>query len=330
LNVDCDIVKIPFAPVDPNRAYGIIKYSIVKYLKVNYILEVLRGFAFHFKTKEYDVIHFDQVLRSFGILSLITLLILSKISGKKFVITVHEWDPMQVKYPNMNKYYNKADLILVYSEDFREELVKYGVSPDKIHVIHYGAAIDPLENLPRNQFIFFGGHKLLTGKGFDTLLNALKILETKGKQTKVKIYVGHGCLGHKEGIKLVSDMKLDSYVEWIDFLYNHYLTEAYQRSLACLIPYTGGSGKYAATCAMANSTPVIATRKAGLPEYLGDLGIYIKENSPEELAAAMIKIMEDDESSKKLRIDLRKKAIEQFSYNVITQQIVDAYHKTLI
>lgn len=76
---------------------------------------------------------------------------------------------------------------------------------------------------------------------------------------------------------------------------------------------------------MANATPVIATRKAGLPEYLGELGIYIKENSPEELAAAMINVMENDSSLNQLRVDLRDKAIKQLSYDVTTQKLLAVY-----
>ena len=124
---------------------------------------------------------------------------------------------------------------------------------------------------------------------------------------------------------MVTDMKLDSYVEWSDFLHGHTMTETYQRSFACLIPYTGSSGKYPATCAMANATPVIATRKAGIPEYLAELGIYIKENSPDELAAAMMAIMEEDASIIQLRGDLRERALTYYSYDVTTRFVLEAY-----
>ena len=280
---------------------------------------------FSWKSRDCDVIHFDQVLRSFGIISLSVLLVLAKIVRKKTIVTVHELDPLQSRFVRINKVYNLADKITVYSSDLKNELLKFGVSNDKIVVIPYGVSVEPLENLERDKFVYFGGHKLLTGKGFDTLLHALKILESEGKSAKVVVYVGEGCIGHVEGKKMVTDMKLDSYVEWSDFLHGHTMTETYQRSFACLIPYTGSSGKYPATCAMANATPVIATRKAGIPEYLAELGIYIKENSPDELAAAMMAIMEEDASIIQLRGDLRERALTYYSYDVTTRFVLEAY-----
>ena len=325
LNDDCDVVKIPYAPLEPNPAYGVFKCAVVKYLRVNYLLEVLRGFAFFSKSRGCDVIHFDQVLRSFGIVSLSILLVLAKTAGKKIIVTVHELDPLQSRFPVFNKFYNLADKITVYSADLKTQLLEFGVSNDKVVVIPYGVSVEPLMDNPRDKFVYFGGHKLLTGKGFDTLLHALKILESKGKEIKVLVYVGEGCIGHDEGKKMVTDMDLDSFVQWSDFLYSNRLTETYQQSFACIIPYTGSSGKYPATCAMANATPVIATRKAGLPEYLGELGIYIRENSPDELAAAMIASMEDDDSMAQLRADLRRRAVKYYSYNVTVGTVLKVY-----
>ena len=147
---------------------------------------------FSWKSRDCDVIHFDQVLRSFGIISLSVLLVLAKIVRKKTIVTVHELDPLQSRFVRINKVYNLADKITVYSSDLKNELLKFGVSNDKIVVIPYGVSVEPLENLERDKFVYFGGHKLLTGKGFDTLLHALKILESEGKSAKVVVYVGKG------------------------------------------------------------------------------------------------------------------------------------------
>lgn len=327
LNEYCKSIKIPYAPINPTKKYGLLKYYIVKYTKLNFFLETFRGIAFFNKTKNCNIVHFDQVLRSFGVLSFLILLLLSKFFRKKMVVTVHELDPLQEKYNSLNRYYNKADKIIVFSDDFKNELINSGIKGERIEVVPFSVSLQPLTITVREQFIYFGGHKLLKGKGFDTLLNALKILRDNKINIKVLVYVGEGCIGLEEGKKMASDMGLDKFIIWSEFLYGSKLAYEYQKSIGCLIPYTSGSGRYPATCAMANATPVIATRKASLPEYLGELGIYIKENSSDELANEMINLIENPDFVNSLGLKLRKRAEELFSADIVANKILKVYNE---
>lgn len=325
LSEEGEVIKIPYAPLEPNKKYGSLKANLVKYSKLNIFLEVIRGFAFFFKARNCQLIHFDQVLRSFGIVSFTTLLMLSKFTHKKIVVTVHEIDPFQAKHKWLTKLYNKADKVIALSQDMKDELISLGVADLKIAIIHYSTAMQDKIDLERTQFIYYGGHKLLKGKGFDTLLAALQILKAKSRKVKVKIYVGEGCIGLEEGKRQVTDLELDDVVEWSDFLYGRSLAEAYQSSLACLIPFTGGAGRYPATMAMANSTPVIATRKAELPEYLGDLGIYLGESPAEDLANAMLNLMDHPSLAEKLGRKLKSRANLLFNSKANGLQVGSLY-----
>jgi glycosyltransferase involved in cell wall biosynthesis len=325
LNKDCLVIKLPHAPVEPRKTHGLFKYYVVKYLRVNYFLEITRGMLFFLKIRDCGVVHFDQVTRSFGFLSLAVLLSLSKLFGKRVVVTVHELDPLQEQRRALNKLYNKADRIIVFSEDLKDDLIKLDVEKEKIKIIPYVSPISPLSDFKREGFIFFGGHKLLQGKGFDILLGALKILQSQGKDVKITTYVGHGCIGFEEGRNKVHEMGLEKFFVWREFLYDATLEEAYQSSWACLIPYTGGSGRHPATCAMANACPVICTNKASIPEYLGDLGHYLGNDSPEELAEAMVKVMNDpgwiDAQGKKLR----QRAEERYTAEAAAEELAQIY-----
>jgi len=250
---------------------------------------------------------------------------LSKFTHKKIVVTVHEIDPFQAKHKWLTKLYNKADKVIALSQDMKDELISLGVADLKIAIIHYSTAMQDKIDLERTQFIYYGGHKLLKGKGFDTLLAALQILKAKSRKVKVKIYVGEGCIGLEEGKRQVTDLELDDVVEWSDFLYGRSLAEAYQSSLACLIPFTGGAGRYPATMAMANSTPVIATRKAELPEYLGDLGIYLGESPAEDLANAMLNLMDHPYLAEKLGRKLKSRANLLFNSKANGLQVGSLY-----
>jgi glycosyltransferase involved in cell wall biosynthesis len=328
LNFQCTVIKTPYAPPEPSKAYGMLKYQITKILRLNYILETLRGIQFYWSSRKCDVLHFDQVLRSFGVLSLITLLLLSRISGRKVIVTVHELDPLQVRYRGLNKWYSWADRLIVFSNGFRDKLISFGFDPDKIKTLPYCAQLEPIMGLQRDQFIFFGGHNLLKGKGFDSLLGALEIVRSRGQELKVVIYTGTGCNGLEKGKQIASDKGLTGLIEWREFLYGKDLVTEYQKSIACLIPYTGGSGRHPATSAMANATPVIATRMADLPEYLGELAIYIKGTPAQELADAMGYLANNPEVVRSMGGELRKRAEEKFSKNVIGKQLLDIYRET--
>ncbi len=328
LNSRCMAIKIPYAPPEPSKEYGMFKYQIVKILKLNWILETLRGIRFYATTRKCDLVHFDQVLRSFGALSFLTLLYLSRLSGRKIIVTVHELDPLQEEHKSLNKYYSRASKLIVFSNGFRDKLIDLGIDPDKIKTIPFCAPLGPIMGLKRDQFIFFGGHNLLKGKGFDTLLGAVKILQSRGREPKIIVYTGKGCSGLEEGKQKAADMGLNKFIIWKEFLYGTDLAGEYQKSIACLIPYTGGSGRHAVTSAMANATPVIATKKADLPEYLGELGLYIKENSARELADAIENIANNPDRVKSLGSELRKVAEQRFSKDTIGKQLLALYKET--
>lgn len=325
LDNHCEIIELPFAPAEPSRSYGAFKYHVTKVLRLNWIFETIRGMLFFRKTKGFEIIHFDQVLRSFGVLSFRSLLILSKLFKKRVIVEIHELDPLQISHKAINKVYDKADKIIAHSNELKNELVKLGIVEEKIEVIHYATSLPDIKERKRDQFVFFGGHKLMKGKGFDTLLEATRSLKSMGRKIRLLIYVGQGCIGLEEGKNQVSTMQLDDCIVWSEFLHGAKMDDAYQRCIACLIPYTGGSGRYAATAAMANGTPVIATRQASLPEYLGDLGIYVKDNSSQELTDAMISLMDNPDTVKSLGEKLRKRAEAEYSANVIGVKTLKIY-----
>ena len=324
---ECEFIKIPHAPLMPSKKYGELKYYVTKLGRLNYFLETARGIAFYLKTKDCDVVHFHQVLKSFGFLSFLSFLILAKSRGKKVMVTVNEIDPLQLKYRKLNQYYNKTDKIFVYSKGAKAELVALGVKEHKIKTIRYGLSLPNLMELERDQFIFFGGHKLLVGKGFETVLRALKILKERGIHIKLVIYTGEGCIGLDQGMIMAKEMGLSDFIKWSEFFHGEELARAYQKSIGCIISYTGGSGRYPGTLAMANATPVIATRCADLPEYLGDLGLYIDEDSENQLVNTMIGLMNDKNRVDLLGIKMRHKAENEFGWDKVADDVFQEYEK---
>jgi len=327
INEECSRIAIPHAPRTPGKKHGLLKYWAVKILRFDLISATARGFLYYKKARHADVIHFDQVLEAFGCVPLFILISLANRSGKKVVVTVHEIDPFQLQHKRFNHLYNRCAEILAYSENMKQQLVALGASPQNIRVIRYGARIPELVPTDRNQYIYFGGHNITRGKGYAELLDALIILKGRGLRIPLVIYVGYGCNNLEEAKQLAVQKDVGDMIQWQDFYSAEELADVYQRSKACIIPFTGGSARHPLTSAMVNATPVIATRAVDIPEYLGDLGIYV-DGSAKSIAAAIIEIEKDGGDLKGLGEKLRAKALVELDYSKIAQNLSGKYSRS--
>lgn len=326
INEQCLPIAIPHAPRTPGKKHGLFKYWAVKILRPDLILATTRGFLYYNRARHADVIHFDQVLEAFGCIPLFILISLASRSGKKVVVTVHEIDPFQLKHKRFNRLYNKCAEVLVYSENMKQQIVALGASAQRIKVIRYGARIPALVPADRKQYIYFGGHNIARGKGYAELLDALAMLKAKGFKIQLVIYVGYGCNGLEEAKRQAVQKTVADMIQWEDFYSAEELANVYQRSKACIIPFTGGSARHPLTSAMVNATPVIATRAVDIPEYLGELGIYV-DGSAKSIAAAIIEIEKDGRDLKGLGEKLRTKALTELDYSKIAEDLSGEYSR---
>jgi len=324
INLQCSPIAIPHAPRDPGMKHGWLKRFTVKALRLDLILAAARGFLYYKRARRAEVIHFDQVLEAFGCVPLFILIVLAGWFDKRVVVTVHEIDPFQRAHKRFNRLYDRCSEVLVYSEDMKHQLVDLGIAAGNIKVIRYGAIIPVLANRERKKYIYFGGHNILRGKGYLELLDALVILKQRGTPVSIVIYVGYGCNGLAEAQRLAVQKGLGDMIEWQDFYSGAELAAVYQRSKACIIPFTGGSARHPLTCAMVNATPVIATRAVDIPEYLGELGIYL-DGSAASLVDAVTKVEAGQYDLRTLGQQLRSKALAELDYHKIAQELSQEY-----
>jgi len=326
INEHCSPIAIPHAPRNPGKKNGMLKYLAVKILRLDLILAIARGFLYYKRARHADVIHFDQVLEAFGCVPLFILIYLASWSGKRVVVTVHEIDPFQLSYKRFNRLYNKCAEVLVYSENMKRQIVGLGASAENIKVIRYGARIPELVSTDRKQYIYFGGHNITRGKGYVELLDALLLLKSRGIKIPLVIYVGYGCNGLEEAKQLAVRKNVADMIQWQDFYSAEELAKVYQRAKACIIPFTGGSARHPLTCAMVNATPVIATRAVDIPEYLGDLGIYL-DGSAASIADAVAEIESGRRDLNALGQSLRAKALAELDYAKIAEGLSREYSR---
>jgi glycosyltransferase involved in cell wall biosynthesis len=78
--------------------------------------------------------------------------------------------------------------------------------------------------------------------------------------------------------------------------------------------------------AMACGTPVITSKTTSLPEVAGDAAVLINPEDAEELADAIIQVLDDDS----LQADLRARGLErakQFTWQRAAQQTLAVYRE---
>src|ERR1039458_1525056 len=166
----------------------------------------------------------------------------------------------------------------------------------------------------------------MRGKGYPELLDALALLKSEGMKISLVIYVGYGCDGLEEAKQLAIRKNVADVLTWEDFYSGEELAKVYQRSKACIIPFTGGSARHPLSCAMVNATPVIATRAVDIPEYLGDLGIYV-EGSAASIADAIADIESGRKSLDGLGERLRAKALMELDCRKIAVELSREYSR---
>jgi glycosyltransferase involved in cell wall biosynthesis len=210
-----------------------------------------------------------------------------------------------------------ADAIIVHCAEMRQHLIRLGVQAEKIHIVLHGTHLPaPPPFNYREDMVFYGGHKLMSGKGFETLLQAMSILQGKmaASTPLLKIHGHYGTTIPEGGLQLAAQHGVADKIVWLNQIPDEETVRLYQHSLLCVLPYTGSFAGFAASLAAACQLPIVCTRKAGLPDHLGETGVWVEENNP---------------SRRQLGNQLLKRAETFLSWDVIADQTLKIYEESI-
>jgi glycosyltransferase involved in cell wall biosynthesis len=288
-----------------------------------------RARQFHRHDGDADVVHFQQILNATGSMTLFHWL--EQPSSAARVVTVHELDPYQLDFAASNRRYNLADRIIVHCQEMKHSLIERGVDAERIDIVQHGVELQPFLDEPRDAIIFYGGHKLHTNKGFETLVRALGSVRRRlGPRTPpLKVHGHWGDTTPEPGLKMAHDAGLDCGIVWLNQIKSERAVAEYRRARLCILPYTGSFAGYPAGLAMANGAPVIATRCAGLPDHLGDAARYIAPGNPDELANAMLELLGSDAAREELVVRGRARAEAMLGWDTIAGKTLDSYRRAI-
>lgn len=275
------------------------------------------------------VLHFQQILNAYGSVALFNWLSIPSKAAR--VVTVHELDPQQQDFPESNLKYNLADRIIVHTNELKNNLISLGVDSERIDIVEHGVEISPVSSETREGIIFYGGHKLHSGKGLEVLFRAMALVkEHLGPNTPLlKIHGHYGHVTPAYGLQCAKEAGIADNVRWLNQISAEATTSEYQRSLLCVLPFTGSFAGFPAVNAMANGVPVIGTRCAGLPEHLGEASIWVEINDPEGLANNIVKLLSDEALRQDIAAKGRYRAETLFSWDTIARKTLDSYERAI-
>ena len=180
-------------------------------------------------------------------------------------------------------------------------------------------------NIPK-KFLFYPS-PIIRDKNHIRLIKALKLNIDKG--FKINIVLSGSDGGYlREVLELIEDLNLSDYIKYIGFVPLEDLVSLYHLSYGLIMPSLHESVSLPVWEAMICGKPVATSNICGMPYQLGDLGIYFNPYDENDIANAMLKLWNlenTDEISHKLR-DRAKKILDQESY---AKELVKIYCEAL-
>jgi glycosyltransferase involved in cell wall biosynthesis len=172
-----------------------------------------------------------------------------------------------------------------------------GVSPHRLTVIENGVDLSRFSPPPRPGSGLLAVGRLTDQKGFDILLQALRLLQEAPTSTTI--------LGEGE-----ERPRLEALAEGLPVRLPGWTSDirpALREAAVLVIPSRWEGFGLVAVEAMASGVPVIASRVDGLVEVVSDAGILVEPEEPVALSAAIRRLLSDPD----LLEDLRQRGLKR-------------------
>lgn len=264
------------------------------------------------------------------------------------VVTLHDLIP--IKHPETEKlaariYWRlqipiaarRSAFIITDSEHARQEIMAdFRVAPEKIRAIMLGfdpamiesrdaaagAAVRGKYGLPADYILYVG--TIQPRKNLDTLIEAFSLLKGKGAFAGKLVIVGRKGWLYDRLFSRIRELNLDGEVVFTGFVPDGELPFIYDgaRVFVYLSLFEGFG--LPPLEAMACGVPVITSNTTSLPEVVGDAGIAVPPMAVEEVAAALLRVLENEETATAMREQGRRRA-KSFSWEAAARETLDIY-----
>jgi glycosyltransferase involved in cell wall biosynthesis len=271
----------------------------------------------------------------------------------KKVLTVH--DVVWRAYPETMSTYNRlvhrllvdrsirqADVLLVPSESAKADVAEYlGIKKATIRAVYNGVdrSFYPRDPAPAARHIaqkFQVSKEYICGvgtieprKNLVTLVEAFQILRKKHRFRGQLLIAGERGWGKSNIYRRMSQLGLtEKDVKFLGFVPEEDMPMLYSGALVFVFPSLYEGFGLPLVEAMACGAPVVASNVSSIPEVVGGAAVLVPPQSPEEFAAAILRVGADPE----LRAALTKQGLERaqcFRWQVAAQEVLKAFRCAL-
>ena len=233
--------------------------------------------------------------------------------------------------------FERSSRITAVADWVADALGGYGVAADDVAVTGNGVEERFLEAEPagttRGYVLFVG--RIEEGKGLLDLIEAAKLVEQSHIHEQVRyVIVGDGPLlpTLKERLAGTPLAERFSFTGQIDSRNRDKLLHIYQQAKVFVLPSHHEGMPTVLLEAMACGLPVVACAVGGCREVIHDdeNGMLVRARQPEEIARAILLLMEDKERRQTLAIAARATIQTRFSWDSVVERYCSCYERTLL
>ncbi len=295
------------------------------------------------KEKRLDLCHVHDWLSAISGLSVKEAL------GKPMVFTVHSTESVRSGERGIESIRElerlcaeKADMIITVSNYIRQEVMKIGVSEEKIRVIYNGVdsrrfkpASEREKRKVKNKYklddcrvvLFLG--RLDPSKGLDYLLRALPMVLEEEPETKVVI-AGQGWL-EPMLVTLAKLLGVEEHVVFAGYVPSNELPALYSTAEVFVSPSLCEPFGITLLEAMACRVAVVSTYTGGIPEFVKPMenGVLVDAHSPDQLAYAITLLLQDEALRHRLAENGRKTVEKDFTWEKTAMKTLKVYEEVL-
>lgn len=207
---------------------------------------------------------------------------------------------------------------------------RFGCPPQKIQIIPNGVNVDKFKpsSVSNEPLVFWSGRFVAT-KGLDCLIKAMAIV-VKSKPKAKLMLAGDGPLLSKIS-GLVQRFGLQKNVIFTGRLCHDGVAALVSASMVCVLPSLKEGMPYALLEAMSCGKPVVGTDISGINDIITDgvNGVLVQPNKPEELARAIILLLEDGVVRERIGGRARQLMVERYDLQKIAKLIEKVYCEAL-
>jgi glycosyltransferase involved in cell wall biosynthesis len=324
--------------------------SSVGCLKFPFYFNYWRKFIFRLYAREgFEAIHIhDLPLSKIGVE-------IKKKFNSRLVIDLHEnWPALIKTAPHTQTFmgrllssnkqwieYEKkvlpeADKVITIIEEAKDRIINLGVDPGKVcmvsNTINFeNLAISDIKRTDELFTLFYGG-AINRHRGLQIVLQAVRTCIEKGIELQFRI-VGEGSF--RKGLEELSDkLQIGKYVRFLGHKPFNEMLEILAKSDVAIIPHIRTENNDASSPNklyqyMYLNKPIISSDCTSLKRIINEThtGFIYKNDSSDELAGLLEKLILDKSIIKEMEGNGRKAVLEKYNWSIDSKRLIDLYRQ---